>query len=143
MRSNRLSRTLMFSSKRSTDVPRFSSVSFSGLFPSFFTELHGLEDGSIPATFQIMHAVRPPSAYLLEHFADKQSSSLLPPFPLYTSLAPPPQPPLLSHCWFHESRPSQIGWKPDPSQPKPARRGSGTTNIADVIGDEGARKLGE
>ncbi|GAA5873295.1 hypothetical protein JCM8547_007062 [Rhodosporidiobolus lusitaniae] len=57
-----------------------------------YKELHGLEDGSIPATFQIMH---------------------------------------------------MIGWKPDPSQPKPAKRGSGTTNLADVIGDEGFKPLGE
>ncbi|BGP44293.1 hypothetical protein JCM10450v2_000104 [Rhodotorula kratochvilovae] len=55
-----------------------------------YKELHGLEDGSIPATFQIMH---------------------------------------------------MIGWKPDPSQPKPARRGSGTTNLGDVIGEEGAKPL--
>ncbi|GAA5891968.1 hypothetical protein JCM8208_002954 [Rhodotorula glutinis] len=55
-----------------------------------YKELHGLEDGSIPATFQIMH---------------------------------------------------MIGWKPDPSQPKPAKRGSGSTNLADVIGDEGATPL--
>ncbi|GAA5999950.1 uncharacterized protein JCM10292_003552 [Rhodotorula paludigena] len=55
-----------------------------------YKELHGLEDGSIPATFQIMH---------------------------------------------------MIGWKPDPSQPKPAARGSGTTNLADVIGEEGAKPL--
>ncbi|GAA5914066.1 hypothetical protein JCM6882_001838 [Rhodosporidiobolus microsporus] len=57
-----------------------------------YKELHGLEDGSIPATFQIMH---------------------------------------------------MIGWKPDPSQPKPAKRGSGTTNLADVIGDEGFKPLGD
>ncbi|BGP28332.1 hypothetical protein JCM10296v2_000064 [Rhodotorula toruloides] len=57
-----------------------------------YKELHGLEDGSIPATFQIMH---------------------------------------------------MIGWKPDPSQPKPAKRGSGTTNLADVIGDEGHKPLGD
>ncbi|CEQ38574.1 SPOSA6832_00017 [Sporobolomyces salmonicolor] len=55
-----------------------------------YKELHGLEDGSIPATFQIMH---------------------------------------------------MIGWKPSPNQPKPAKRGSGTTNLADVIGDEGSRPL--
>ncbi|GAA6047467.1 hypothetical protein JCM3770_005762 [Rhodotorula araucariae] len=55
-----------------------------------YKELHGLEDGTIPATFQIMH---------------------------------------------------MIGWKPDPSQPKPARRGSGTKNLGDVIGDEGAKPL--
>ncbi|GAA6062872.1 hypothetical protein JCM10212_000794 [Sporobolomyces blumeae] len=55
-----------------------------------YKELHGLEDGTIPATFQIMH---------------------------------------------------MIGWKPSPNQPKPAKRGSGTTNLADVIGDEGARPL--
>ncbi|GAA5827968.1 hypothetical protein JCM11251_005671 [Rhodosporidiobolus azoricus] len=57
-----------------------------------YKELHGLEDGTIPATFQIMH---------------------------------------------------MIGWKPDPSQPKPAKRGSGTTNLADVIGDEGFKPLGD
>ncbi|GAA5964231.1 hypothetical protein JCM8115_002841 [Rhodotorula mucilaginosa] len=56
-----------------------------------YKELHGLEDGSIPATFQIMH---------------------------------------------------MIGWKPDPSQPKPAKRGSGRTNIADVIG-EGHKPLSD
>ncbi|GAA5991366.1 hypothetical protein JCM10908_003279 [Rhodotorula pacifica] len=56
-----------------------------------YKELHGLEDGSIPATFQIMH---------------------------------------------------MIGWKPDPSQPKPAKRGSGTTNLADAIG-EGHKPLGD
>ncbi|GAA6026164.1 hypothetical protein JCM8202_005316 [Rhodotorula sphaerocarpa] len=56
-----------------------------------YRELHGLEDGSIPATFQIMH---------------------------------------------------MIGWKPDASQQKPAKRGSGTTNIADVIG-EGHKPLSE
>ncbi|GAA5983662.1 hypothetical protein JCM5350_000660 [Sporobolomyces pararoseus] len=55
-----------------------------------YRDLHGLEDGTIPATFQIMH---------------------------------------------------MIGWKPSPNQPKPAKRGSGTTNLADVIGDEGARPL--
>jgi NADH dehydrogenase [ubiquinone] 1 alpha subcomplex assembly factor 5 len=37
--------------------------------------------------------------------------------------------------------PLQIGWKPSPNQPKPAKRGSGTTNLADVIGDEGATPL--
>ncbi|GAA5974401.1 hypothetical protein JCM11641_005261 [Rhodosporidiobolus odoratus] len=57
-----------------------------------YKELHGLEDGSIPATFQIMH---------------------------------------------------MIGWKPDPSQPKPAKRGSGSTNLADIIGEEGFQKLGQ
>ncbi|POY73965.1 hypothetical protein BMF94_2973 [Rhodotorula taiwanensis] len=56
-----------------------------------YKELHGLEDGSIPATFQIMH---------------------------------------------------MIGWKPDPSQPKPAKRGSGTTNLADAIG-EGHKPLSD
>ncbi|GAA5875997.1 hypothetical protein JCM3774_002309 [Rhodotorula dairenensis] len=56
-----------------------------------YKELHGLEDGSIPATFQIMH---------------------------------------------------MIGWKPDASQPKPAKRGSGTTNLADVIG-EGHKPLSD
>ncbi|GAA5885508.1 hypothetical protein JCM16303_002234 [Sporobolomyces ruberrimus] len=55
-----------------------------------YRDLHGLEDGTIPATFQIMH---------------------------------------------------MIGWKPSPNQPKPAKRGSGTTNLADVIGDEGAKPL--
>ncbi|GAA6024351.1 hypothetical protein JCM11491_000387 [Sporobolomyces phaffii] len=55
-----------------------------------YRDLHGLEDGTIPATFQIMH---------------------------------------------------MIGWKPSPNQPKPAKRGSGTTNLADVIGDEGATPL--
>ncbi|GAA5829527.1 hypothetical protein JCM5353_001282 [Sporobolomyces roseus] len=55
-----------------------------------YRDLHGLEDGTIPATFQIMH---------------------------------------------------MIGWKPSPNQPKPAKRGSGTTNLADVIGDEGSKPL--
>ncbi|GAA6033736.1 hypothetical protein JCM8097_004405 [Rhodosporidiobolus ruineniae] len=57
-----------------------------------YRELHGLEDGSIPATFQIMH---------------------------------------------------MIGWKPDPSQPRPAKRGSGQTRLGDVLGDEGHKPLGE
>ncbi|SGY33079.1 BQ5605_C002g01445 [Microbotryum silenes-dioicae] len=50
---------------------------------SIYRELHGHEDGTIPATFQIMH---------------------------------------------------MIGWKPDPSQPKPAKRGSGQVSLADALG---------
>ncbi|KAL8283706.1 hypothetical protein RQP46_005501 [Phenoliferia psychrophenolica] len=51
---------------------------------SIYKEMHGLEDGTIPATFQIMH---------------------------------------------------MIGWKPSPNQQKPAKRGSGTMNLGDVLGD--------
>ncbi|KAI5481487.1 putative methyltransferase c20orf7 mitochondrial precursor [Pseudohyphozyma bogoriensis] len=50
---------------------------------SIYQELHGLEDGSIPATFQIMH---------------------------------------------------MIGWKPSPTQQKPAKRGSGTVSLKDALG---------
>ncbi len=32
---------------------------------------------------------------------------------------------------------SQIGWKPDPSQPKPSKRGSGQISLKDALGDGG------
>ncbi|TFK72058.1 S-adenosyl-L-methionine-dependent methyltransferase [Pluteus cervinus] len=49
---------------------------------AIYKEMHGLEDGSIPATFQIIY---------------------------------------------------MIGWKPAPSQPKPLERGTGKTNLKEVL----------
>ncbi|KAG9050063.1 hypothetical protein FS837_007816 [Tulasnella sp. UAMH 9824] len=49
---------------------------------SIYKALHGNEDGSIPATFEVVY---------------------------------------------------MIGWKPDPSQPKPLERGAGKTNLKDVL----------
>ncbi|KAM0756170.1 S-adenosyl-L-methionine-dependent methyltransferase [Meredithblackwellia eburnea MCA 4105] len=57
-----------------------------------YKEMHGFEDGSVPATFQIMH---------------------------------------------------MIGWKPAPTQQKPAKRGSGTINLGDALGDGTQKPLGE
>ena len=73
------------------------------------TELHGLEDGSIPATFQIMHMVRPFLVSVLGITMQALISRFV--------------------C--------QIGWKPSPNQQAPAKRGSGKVSLKDVLGPEG------
>lgn len=45
-------------------------------------------------------------------------------------------PPLFLLNGFSPSA-SQIGWKPSPNQQKPAKRGSGTVNLADALGLDG------
>lgn len=68
---------------------------------TYLAELHGLEDGTIPATFQIIFLVR---TWLFS----------------YNELIS------IQLC-------RQIGWKPSPNQPKPLPRGSGQTNLKDVL----------
>lgn len=79
--------------------------------------MYGKEDGSVPATFQIIFMVRPlyPLSILLR--------------PLCTCV-----------LWTQEQKSekeafanSQIGWKPGPNAPKPLERGSAQTNLKDIL----------
>lgn len=68
------------------------------------SEMYANEDGTIPATFQVLY------------FIGKKTL-------------------LASRC-FREHSPwnsvSRTGWKPDPSQPKPIKRGSGQVSLKDL-----------
>ena len=76
--------------------------------------MYGKEDGSVPATFQIIFMVRPLH-------------------PLLICSVP-------CILWMHEQRTekeafanNQIGWKPGPNAPKPLERGSAQTNLKDIL----------
>lgn len=65
--------------------------------------MHGNEDGSIPATFQVIYMVRMHLAFVIFF-------------------------PTLAYPFL-----AQIGWKPSPTQRKPLERGSAQTSLKDVL----------